>query len=65
VNPLTIQELHLKQAQLSEKAERLRQEWRTASATSPRALSLGKETKLLQERADDYEKLLKLAEEGL
>jgi hypothetical protein len=62
MNALTLREIDLRRAQLAERAERLRQEWRSAPATSPRALALGKETKALQERADDYASLLRMAE---
>ena len=62
MNALTLAELRLRQAALTEQAERKRQEWRTSTATSSRALSLGKQVKLLQERADDYAELVKLAE---
>lgn len=64
MNALTLAELRLRHAQLSEQAERRRQEWRTATSTSPRALSLGKQVKALQERANDYKALLGLIELG-
>jgi hypothetical protein len=59
VNALTLAELRKHQADLAWKAERLRQEWRTSIATSPRAASLGRQVKAFQERADDYEAILK------
>lgn len=62
MNALTLRELQLRHAQLEERAERLRQEWRQCGATSPRVLTLGKETKALQQRADDYAALLRVAE---
>ncbi|MDT0442336.1 hypothetical protein [Streptomyces johnsoniae] len=62
MNALTIQELRLRQATLAEKAERLRQQWRQSTATSSRALALGKEVMALQQRADDYASLICVAE---
>lgn len=62
MNALTIREIDLRRAQLSERAERLRQEWRKTSAVSNRALELGKEVKALQARADDYAAVLRVAE---
>lgn len=62
MNPLTLRELELRRAQLSERAERLRQEWRTVPVISPRAVPLGKEVRALQERADDLTALLRVAE---
>ena len=63
MNPLTIREIDLRRAQLSERAERLRQEWRKTSAVSNRALELGREVKDLQARADDYAAVLRIAQE--
>lgn len=63
VNPLTLRELQLRHAQLAERAERLRQEWRGTTSTSPRALALGKEVKALQERTEDYAAIVRVAEE--
>ncbi len=63
MNALVIKELRLRHAQLDERAERLRQEQRTVSATSPRALPLGREVRAVQQRADDYAALLRVAEE--
>lgn len=62
MSPLTIAELRLRHAQLSERAERLRQEWRKTSAVSNRALELGREVTALQARADDYAAVLRVAE---
>lgn len=62
MTPLTLAELRLTQARLAHKAERLRQEWRAAPSIGSRALSLGKQVKATQERADDYARLIKLAE---
>lgn len=59
MNPLTVAELKRHQADLAWKAEKLRQEWRAAIATSPRAASLGRQVKAFQERADDYEAIIK------
>lgn len=61
MNALVIAELKLRQAQLSERAERKRQEWRGMRATV-KAVALGKEVKALDERAADYAALLRVAE---
>lgn len=58
MNALTIRELELQRATLNHRAERLRQEQRSTSATSPRSLPLSRQVKVLQERADDYGRLL-------
>jgi ubiquinone biosynthesis protein UbiJ len=58
VNALTIAELRLKHAQLTERAERLETEWRTLPPTA-KAIALGKEIKSLREQAADYGELLK------
>jgi hypothetical protein len=60
VNALTVRELELRRAQLAERAERLRQEWRNIPSASARALQLGKEVKALQERADDYGRVMEI-----
>lgn len=64
MNALTLKELRLRHAQLDERAERLRQEWRRLpTAVSPaRAVALGKEVKDLQQRAADYAAILRVAE---
>ncbi len=62
MNALTQRELELRMAQLAERAERLRQDWRNAPSAGPRALALGKEVHALQERADDYAALARVAE---
>lgn len=62
VNPLTLAELRARQSELALQAERKREEWATAPAVGPRALSLGKQVKALQKRADDYAALLRVAE---
>lgn len=63
MSPLTLAELHLRQATLAHRAERLRQQWRCAPSLGPKAKSLGQEVKSLQERADEYASLLRIAEE--
>ena len=65
MNALVIAELKLRQAQLSERAERLRQQWRRVpTGINPaKAVALGKEVKALDERAADYAALLRVAEE--
>ena len=64
MNALTLRELELQHATLNHRAERLRQNWLTLPAT-PAAIRLGKEIKSLQQRADDYGRLLDAAREGL
>lgn len=61
MNPLTLREMELRRAQLNEKAERLRAQWRRLPATAE-AIETGKEVKALQERADDYAALVRVAE---
>lgn len=65
MTPLTLAELHLRQATLAHRAERLRQQWRNAPITSALAetVAVGKEVKSLQARADEYASLLRIAEE--
>jgi hypothetical protein len=62
MNALTLAELALQHATLNHRAEKLRQTWMTLPAT-PSAIRLGKEIKALQERADDYGRLLEQARE--
>lgn len=62
MNALTLAELRLRHAQLTESAERLRAHWRTLPATA-RAVEMGKRVKALQERADDYAAICRVAEE--
>lgn len=64
MNALTLRELDLKHAQLNHRAEELRQKWMTLPAT-PSAIRLGKDIKVLQDRADDYGRLLERAKEEL
>lgn len=59
---LTLAELRSKQAELALRAERRREEWRAATSTGPRALSLGKEVKALQARAAEYAAIIRVAE---
>jgi len=61
MNSLTIAELRLRQAQLAERAERLRQDWRTLPVGG-RSLTMGKRVELIQQQADDYASLLRIAE---
>lgn len=58
MNPLTLAELRLKHAQLTERAERLEAEWRTLPV-STKSMILGKRIKTLREQAEDYGQLLK------
>ena len=61
MNPLTLAELRLRHAALSERAERLRAQWRTLPATA-RAVEMGKQVKALQERAADYAAIIRVVE---
>jgi hypothetical protein len=54
---LTLAELRLKHAQLTERAERLELKWRTLPPTA-KAVALGKEIRALREQAADYGRLL-------
>jgi hypothetical protein len=60
VNALTLAELRLKHAQLTERAERLETRWRTLPV-SAKSTALGKEIKALREQAGDYGRLLDMA----
>lgn len=62
MSPLTLAELRSKQAELALRAERKREEWATATAVGPRALTLGKQVRALQKRADDYAAIIRVAE---
>lgn len=62
MNALTLRELELQYATLNHRAEKLRQQWRNLPPTA-RAVQLGKDIKDLQERADDYGRLLEQARE--
>lgn len=59
---LTIAELRARHAELALRAERKREEWTTAPAVDPRALSLGKQVKALEARAAEYAAILRVAE---
>lgn len=62
MSPLTLAELRLTQATLAHRAERLREQWRTAVPTEPRTQSMGKRVRAAQERADEYQDLIRVAE---
>lgn len=62
MNARVVKELKLRQAQLDERAERLRSEWRAAPALGPKAKSLAVEVKSLQAMADEYAGLIRVAE---
>lgn len=62
MTPLTLAELRARHAELALRAERKREEWATAPAVGSKALSLGKQVKALQKRADEYRDLLRVAE---
>lgn len=64
MNTLTLRELELQHATLNHRAEKLRQQWQNLPAT-PAAIRLGKDIKLLQQRADDYGRLLEQVKGGL
>lgn len=61
MTPLTLAELRLRHAQLSERAERLEAHWRLMPATA-KAVELGKEVKALKGRAADYAAIIRVAE---
>jgi sigma54-dependent transcription regulator len=61
VNPLTLSELRLRHAQLDERAERLRQQWRKMRPTAV-AVDLGKEVRALDQRVADYAAIIRVAE---
>lgn len=61
MSPLTLAELRRTQADYAYRAERLRQEWRTLP-TGNRSLTMGKQVRAYQDRADDYAALVKMAE---
>lgn len=60
MNARTIAELDLRRAQLTARAETLREEWLTLS-TGPRASRLGKRIKAIEEQARDYAAILAFA----
>lgn len=62
MSPLTLAELRLQQATLAHRAEIMRNQWRSEPATEPPALSLGKQVRDTQARADDYAALIRVAE---
>lgn len=62
LTPKTLTELRLKHAQLSDRAENLRQQQRAAIPTQPRFTALGRQVRDVQRRADDYAALLALVE---
>lgn len=62
MNALTLAELRLRHAQLTERAERLETEWRMLPV-SAKSTPLGQKVKALREQASDYGKLLDLAKE--
>lgn len=57
MNARTIAELDLRRAQLAARAETLREEWLTLPA-GPRASTLGKRIKAIEEQAGDYATIL-------
>jgi hypothetical protein len=58
--PLTMAELRLKHAQLTERAQRLRQQSRALSALSRQAGALAREVRQTQQHADDYAVILNM-----
>jgi len=58
--PLTMAELRLKHAQLTERAHRLRQQSRALSALSRQAGALAREVRQTQQHADDYAVILNM-----
>lgn len=60
--PLTIAELRLRHAQLTERAERLRSRNRMLKATSTGSAEAARDARQTQLRADDYAHILTLLE---
>jgi hypothetical protein len=60
MNAKTIAELDLRRAQLAARAETLREEWLTLP-TGPRASTLGKRIRAIEEQAADYARILDFA----
>jgi len=58
VNKLTVAELELRRAQLTERAEKLRARQRATVPTTPTASALARDIRETQGRADDYAALL-------
>jgi hypothetical protein len=58
LEPITIAELELRRAQLTEKAARLRERQAATVSTSPACLALGREVRAVQQRAEDYGRIL-------
>lgn len=63
MNAMTVRELELKRAQLAHRAEELRQKREHTPVTNSRALALYKQIRSLQQRVDDYSRLLATAAE--
>ena len=57
MNARTIADLDFRRAQLTARAETLREEWLTLPA-GPRASTLGKRIKAIEEQAGDYAEIL-------
>lgn len=64
VSDLTMAELRAKQAQLALAAESERTRWRGLMATSPAASAAGRRVRDLQQRADDYKKIIEVILHG-
>lgn len=62
MNALTMAELRLKHAEMFHRAEKARQQGRAVSATGQVALTLARQTRQYQIRADDYARLIEIAE---
>lgn len=64
VTPLTMAELRLRHAQLTERAQRLRQRGMALSALSRQSSALAREVRQTQAQADDYARILDLIEKS-
>jgi len=60
VNAVTLAEIDLRRAQLTEWAERLRERQAATTSTSGAACTLAREVRRVQRRADDYAAILRL-----
>ena len=60
VNAVTLAEIDLRRAQLTERAERLRGRQAAITSASGAACALAREVRCVQRRADDYAAILRL-----
>ena len=64
VNAVTLAEIDLRRAQLTERAERLRERQAAIAFTSSAARTLAREVRHVQRRADDYAAILRLLKQS-